>query len=186
MNPLYQHDCSSCTFLGSVEGAAHPGDLSKKTDLYVCGRHEHLTVIARYSSDLPDYSSGLAFAFLEHPHLLLREAARRALLLPGMIPAFMKSLEIQAYMGPFRIMLGAAQSFLHTNLEERYTIASRILERVGFALTPLEDLKIILQYVTWKDGATFEAVQEMFSGITREEVEATLVNVYGYETITKL
>ena len=96
MKPLYQHDCNSCTFLGSVEGREHPAEFMqpadpiKKADLYVCGAHEHLTVIARFSDELSDYSSGVPFAFLDDPNLFLKEVARRALCLPGYIPIFMK------------------------------------------------------------------------------------------------
>jgi len=48
--PRYQHDCDACVFLGE----------HKKYDLYFCGG-DWPTVIARYSSDGPDYTSGIAF-----------------------------------------------------------------------------------------------------------------------------
>jgi len=63
--PLYQHDCENCKFLGSYIDM----------DLYVCPRERRPTVICRYSSDGPDYSSGIEFiGFNEN----LTEAAFRA------------------------------------------------------------------------------------------------------------
>lgn len=63
-NPLFVHDCDRCTFLGSFNNH----------DLYV-----HTggwpTVIARWSSDGPDYYSGLMFADTRPE---LGEAKRRA------------------------------------------------------------------------------------------------------------
>ena len=51
--PRYTHDCTNCTFLGQ----------HKEFDLYVCAVGKNITtVIARYSSDGPDYVSGLSFA----------------------------------------------------------------------------------------------------------------------------
>lgn len=53
MKPIYKHDCDACQFLGStvVEGEAY--------DLYYCA-HEP-TIIARWSDEGADYSSGLCF-----------------------------------------------------------------------------------------------------------------------------
>lgn len=49
--PRFEHDCTECRYLGYTE----------KADLYWCPQGGYPTVIARYSSDPPDYSSGLAF-----------------------------------------------------------------------------------------------------------------------------
>lgn len=49
--PRFQHDCESCLYLGQHD----------KADLYFCGDQivgSRCTVIARYSSDGPDYQSG--------------------------------------------------------------------------------------------------------------------------------
>ena len=47
IKPQYKHDCSECVYLGNY----------KNYDLYV-HEHEYLTeLIARYSSDGPDYSA---------------------------------------------------------------------------------------------------------------------------------
>lgn len=71
--PLHRHDCDCCHFLGryrtengEADLYAHPGKLMP-------------TVIARFSSDGPDYSSGLCFAYGSSPNL--SEARRRAELL---------------------------------------------------------------------------------------------------------
>lgn len=49
----YDHDCESCVFLGPYQ----------QFDLYYCGDLGRLsTVIARWSSDGPDYASGMCFA----------------------------------------------------------------------------------------------------------------------------
>lgn len=55
--PFYIHDCTRCNFLGryvAPEGI--------KYDLYHHGSEFETTVIARFSSDGPDYTSGLCFA----------------------------------------------------------------------------------------------------------------------------
>jgi hypothetical protein len=60
--PHFEHDCDHCVFLGHYENA----------DLYICPGN---TVLARFSSDGPDYESG----FCAIPHYpRLQEAARRA------------------------------------------------------------------------------------------------------------
>jgi hypothetical protein len=63
--PLYKHDCEYCKFLGTYEDTK---------DLYICP--EQVTVICRYSSDGPDYSSGIRFVFSNTD---LMEAAFRAI-----------------------------------------------------------------------------------------------------------
>lgn len=50
--PFFEHDCESCKFLGHY----------KNQDLYFCENEFDSTVIARRSSDGPDYSSGMVFA----------------------------------------------------------------------------------------------------------------------------
>lgn len=48
----YTHDCTICRFLGTVQDAGnHP------VDLYRCAGVHQDSVIARYGSDGPDYSS---------------------------------------------------------------------------------------------------------------------------------
>ncbi len=59
MKPQFQHDCNNCTFLGTASLD------NKKADLYCCirgdGQEIHYTsLLARYSDDGPDYSSGPA------------------------------------------------------------------------------------------------------------------------------
>jgi len=58
--PLYIHDCEHCKFLGSAH--LH----NKKCDWYECYNGSSIkdqrTIIARRSSDGPDYNSGTLFA----------------------------------------------------------------------------------------------------------------------------
>jgi hypothetical protein len=50
--PRYEHTCSNCHFLGQMG----------KYDLYVCPLGKVAdTLVARFSSDGPDYMSGLYF-----------------------------------------------------------------------------------------------------------------------------
>lgn len=51
MKPLYAHDCDVCVFLGTYSTNA--------VDLYFCPASK--TLIARKSSDGPDYVSGIAY-----------------------------------------------------------------------------------------------------------------------------
>lgn len=53
--PLHQHDCDTCVYLGTLY----------ESDLYYHDggdRPSQTTVIARHSSNGPDYTSGLGFA----------------------------------------------------------------------------------------------------------------------------
>lgn len=52
MSPLFEHDCTCCTFLGTFD----------ERDLYHHGGSFETTLIARWSSDGPDYTSGMVFA----------------------------------------------------------------------------------------------------------------------------
>lgn len=63
MLPKYKHDCDQCHFVGNI---SYPGPLSDgsapltNADLYYCERAESDmggSVIARHSSDGPDYAS---------------------------------------------------------------------------------------------------------------------------------
>lgn len=58
MNPIYTHDCSHCTFLGTVADSD-----GQKYDLYHHSSSFEDTVIARFGSDGPDYSSGAGFSY---------------------------------------------------------------------------------------------------------------------------
>jgi hypothetical protein len=66
--PRYNHDCDKCVFLGEYE----------EYDLYFCGQGTLLTstVIARYSNNGEDYTSGIDFA-THYPPLI--EAKSRAI-----------------------------------------------------------------------------------------------------------
>lgn len=75
-NPLYQHNCDHCVFLGTYQG----------TDLYACESgcpgYAWPTVIARSSDEPSDYMSGLKIAEAierdEGPSHPMVEALRRA------------------------------------------------------------------------------------------------------------
>lgn len=66
-NPMFQHDgCANCVFLGTYQHTS---------DLWYCPQGGLPTVIARTSSNGPDYISGMYSA----PHIpALAEAKRRA------------------------------------------------------------------------------------------------------------
>ena len=52
MKPLYEHDCTNCIHLG----------VHDKADLYFCLQGGNMpTVIARYSNEGSDYTSGMLF-----------------------------------------------------------------------------------------------------------------------------
>lgn len=64
--PRYVHDCTSCIFLGEHGGY----------DLYYCPGEP--TIVCRYGSDGPEYTSGLVFAVTSDKECY-REALKRAL-----------------------------------------------------------------------------------------------------------
>lgn len=71
--PVFTHDCDVCRFLGHVEGC----------DLYVCGGENPmlLTVLARFGSFGPDYSSApvdVIKSSLDAPASSMRKLLRRA------------------------------------------------------------------------------------------------------------
>lgn len=55
----FEHDSTCCTYLGSVE-VEETDDFAGQYDLYWCGPRP-LTLIARWSSNGPDYYSGMLF-----------------------------------------------------------------------------------------------------------------------------
>lgn len=57
--PLYKHDCDACRFLGryTYDAPLIEGTQEMAVDLYVCPQHGRPTVLARASSDGPNYSS---------------------------------------------------------------------------------------------------------------------------------
>jgi len=54
--PNHTHDCDKCIYLGET-------GTPKPTDLYYCEQGGFPTLIARYSSEPSDYSSGLKGEF---------------------------------------------------------------------------------------------------------------------------
>jgi hypothetical protein len=69
MKPRWEHDCKRCQYLGTYGSV----------DMYFCDKQKigGLTVVARYGSDGPEYTSGIALAKMapeaEH-HMALRVA----------------------------------------------------------------------------------------------------------------
>jgi hypothetical protein len=78
--PEYVHDCTDCTYLGRYL-SFDPGS-TKIADLYV-HTHGESTVIARFSDEGSDYTSGLCFVGRVKA---LTEAHRRAVA-KGLLPA---------------------------------------------------------------------------------------------------
>lgn len=70
--PLFQHDCELCTYLGRY----HDPERDEDSDLYVHTAGSTPTVISRYGSDGPEYSSGLYGSYGQIP--ALSEARQRA------------------------------------------------------------------------------------------------------------
>ncbi len=52
IKPIYEHDCTSCIFLGTILN-----DKDLPVDLYFCPKEP--TILARFSSEGSDYTSGL-------------------------------------------------------------------------------------------------------------------------------
>ena len=57
--PLYKHDCNACRFLGryTYDAPLVEGTQEMTVDLYICPQNGRPTVLARASSEGPDYSS---------------------------------------------------------------------------------------------------------------------------------
>lgn len=75
--PIWEHDCTECTFLGRV------GTVEEPVDLYTCAGHEvfpgYRTFIARLGDEGGQYSSAPAHALeqTKYFHPALYEALRR-------------------------------------------------------------------------------------------------------------
>lgn len=59
--PQFEHDSDCCTFLGRFTMEAGERGWPTDYDLYHCMQGGRPTVSARYSSDGPDYFSGMIF-----------------------------------------------------------------------------------------------------------------------------
>lgn len=62
--PQFEHDCNACKFLGRAEHFP--------ADLYFCPQGNIPTIIARFSSDPSDYSSGMEFGKVFNEDLRLQ------------------------------------------------------------------------------------------------------------------
>lgn len=74
--PRFTHDCSTCVYLGRIQ--SEPGAHASEREGYDLYFHKegHVTVIARFGSEGPDYVSGLPLA---DKVPALAEAKRRAI-----------------------------------------------------------------------------------------------------------
>lgn len=83
MSPHFEHDCKMCVYLGDYvsKGVIY--------DLYVCSYKDMIidTLIARYSSDGPDYCSGIYFT---RTIPMIEEAYERARALSYRLPEYRK------------------------------------------------------------------------------------------------
>jgi hypothetical protein len=77
--PRYDHDCDACVYLGQYE----------QYDLYYCPGEP--TIVCRYSSDGPDYRSGLDAAVI-FDRVCYQEGLVRALRNPEFRPQITKHL----------------------------------------------------------------------------------------------
>lgn len=102
--PTYEHDRECCRFLGTWH--VPPGTMVPYTtgpkpfvggpyDLYWCDAQGYPTVLARYSDEPSEYTSGLAGASL---HPALGEARRRAVALGLRVGAMLSADDVKAGM----------------------------------------------------------------------------------------
>jgi hypothetical protein len=102
-NPQYKHDCNRCVFLGRF----------KAVDLYFCNQGGSIpTVIARYSSEGPDYTSGI-WESTSNPDLTEGRARATARGLLGDCPVL---LGRQTFRGMLRGFFIRAKRFTSTHL----------------------------------------------------------------------
>jgi len=142
INPLHTHDCKSCTFLG-------PHDHEGQTfDLYYCGKHEDGTVIARYGSDGPEYSSGLVFAErgIEPYAEALKRAVARGLYNPEEQPLrWPWSSDVEdAVCAHDRIMSALANVDVLLSTEAKELLSAKLQERVDRSISGRDDLSEVL------------------------------------------
>lgn len=89
--PKFNHDCDRCIFLGRFCEEGYDDDL------YFCAQGGSLpTLIARHSSDGPDYTSGWNFGQMAAEKKLVRywgEEKSRIYINPPMRAAFVRAVE---------------------------------------------------------------------------------------------
>lgn len=90
-NPRFEHDCNHCIFLGSFCEEGY------NDDLYFCTQGGSLpTLIARHSSDDPDYTSGWNLGQMAAEKKVVRywgEQKSRIYINPPMRTAFIRAVE---------------------------------------------------------------------------------------------
>ena len=70
--PRYEHDCSKCIFIGTYKNADQY--------LHMYENYHLMSLISRYSSDGPDYSSGNFYFSNEYTNALLKVVVENKLL----------------------------------------------------------------------------------------------------------
>jgi hypothetical protein len=145
-DPLYEHDCEGCRYLGKyhTEGTRY--------DLYYCGTHEksfNNTVIGRYGNDGPEYCSGMSFADLGHEPYA--EARRRAISLgyynPVEMPLLAPSREVKDIVVMIDHFIRAMAKSIHISTQPGQDLALREMDR------------LIAQYSEEDDGPTLSALK---------------------------
>lgn len=94
MKPIYTHDCSHCTFLGNFSWEGETFDLYHHASNSI-----EDTVIARFGSDGPEYSSGTCFSYTGQSPALT--AARLRAQQKGIMTYSLKSALFYAKPGTF-------------------------------------------------------------------------------------
>ena len=112
--PQFHHDCERCIFLGAFSEAEH------NCDLYYCAQVGSPTLIARYSSEGPDYCSGWNVGQNAAERKLVRDLDKGGLheyVNPPMRMAFIRAVEAKLAL-PTSDSLWPKVLPVPTNLEE--------------------------------------------------------------------
>jgi hypothetical protein len=170
-SPHYQHDCKICVWLGDHQ----VGD--RIYDLYFCSKG-HPTIISRYSDEPGDYNSGLTFGIIRDPIPALREALIRAV----QIPEARVLINIEHYQEILK------ETELRKVQKEIEAEALALIEKYKIPVTgqlAVEEmtdceLKTLVAYETWKDGAEWDHVESVRVGLSRTDAIQQLAQIFGY------
>lgn len=180
--PHYQHDCSLCHWLGDHQ----VGD--RIYDLYFCSKG-HPTIISRYSDEPGDCNSGLTFGIIRDPIPALREAMIRAVLIPEfrvLINEHVLRFEFSEHIEQYQEILQEAE--LRKVQKKIEAEALALIEKYKIPVTgqlAVEEmtdceLKTLVAYETWKDGAEWDHVESVRVGISRTDAIQQLAQIFGY------
>lgn len=180
-SPHYQHDCKICVWLGDHQ----VGD--RIYDLYFCSKET--TVISRYSDEPADYNSGLTFGIIRDPIPALREALIRAVQIPEarvLINEHILRFEFSEHIEHYQEILKEAE--LRKVQKEIEAEALALIEKCKIPVTgqlAVEEmtdceLKTLVAYETWKDGAEWDHVESVRVGLSRTDAIQQLAQIFGY------